>query len=49
MVSGSVVEPLMLGPDLVRADGLDLVERVLASGHADRDHQDKRSRTNHVA
>src|ERR1019366_2389335 len=37
---------LILGPDLVRADGLNLVERVLASGHADGDHQDERSSAN---
>src|ERR1019366_597864 len=32
---------LILGPDLVRADGLNLAECVLASGHTDGDHQDE--------
>ncbi len=39
----------VLCPNLIGANGLDLVEHILAAGHPDSDHQDERCGTNHHA
>ncbi len=40
---------LVFGPDFIRTDGLNLAEHVLASSHADGDHEDERSGSDHHA